>query len=360
MRELGSPRIAIQPDQTLHDNGESQSYSQRWMELCRERGWHADFVDVWSSQFPGVLKEYTAFMWRPGPLHRQRALMRDIARLQELYSDVLMYPSSKTMVTASKLDQTYLAQILEIPMPETWVFRSRAEALAFVETASFPLVLKLDMGNSGRNVAKVADSKNARRMVNLMFDSHVDTIRSRSGELIAPSSLGGFYWTRVIPAVKLVLGYPLDQIFWTQRLETGYFYAQEFLEGNEYDTRIWVIGGRAFAMRRFNRKTDFRASGSGFLDWDPDQIDPEVVKLAFEITQRMGVQSNAMDFVYKDGKPVLLESNLSFTNWAIRDCPGHWSLTSEGELEWHSGGYRAEDAIFDAFEQELTSRFGVS
>ena len=66
---------------------------------------------------------------------------------------------------------------------------------------------------------------------------------------------------------------------------------QEFLPCNDFDTRITVIGNRAFGFRRFNRANDFRASGSGKIDYDPKNIAPEMVQLAFDVTRRLNVQS---------------------------------------------------------------------
>lgn len=43
----------------------------------------------------------------------------------------------------------------------------------------------------------------------------------------------------------------------------GYIYFQDFIPNNNYDTRVKVIGNRCAALRRYNRKNDFRASGSG-------------------------------------------------------------------------------------------------
>lgn len=54
--------------------------------------------------------------------------------------------------------------------------------------------------------------------------------------------------------------------FWIR--EKKYILFQEYLPDNEFDTRVTVIGNRAFAFRRFNRKKDFKASGSGEIDYD--------------------------------------------------------------------------------------------
>src|SRR5699024_4676243 len=56
-------------------------------------------------------------------------------------------------------------------------------------------------------------------------------------------------------------------------LQYGYFYAQEFLPGNDYEISAIVIGHRVFACRRFVRAGDFRTGGStGKMDWDPKAI----------------------------------------------------------------------------------------
>src|SRR5262249_26757951 len=45
--------------------------------------------------------------------------------------------------------------------------------------------------------------------------------------------------------------------------QRGYVLFQEFMPGNDYDTRVTIIGNRAFGAVRHNRPNDFRASGSG-------------------------------------------------------------------------------------------------
>ena len=47
-----------------------------------------------------------------------------------------------------------------------------------------------------------------------------------------------------------------------------------------------VIGNKCFGSRRFVRKNDFRASGSGLIDDNPENIDINIVRLAFELCQR--------------------------------------------------------------------------
>jgi hypothetical protein len=157
-----------------------------------------------------------------------------------------------------------------------------------------------------------------------------------------------------IQGIRLLAGRPLPR-----GLQHGYVYLQEFLPGNDYDTRVTVIGHRGFAFRRLNREGDFRASGSGRIIWTPAEIDPRMVRLGFRVARQLGTQSVAIDGLLKHGEPVVGEISYTYASWAIRDCPGHWVLDGDpmtGELGWVEGSTRPEDAIFDDFVAHLESR----
>ena len=142
-------------------------------------------------------------------------------------------------------------------------------------------------------------------------------------------------------------------------MQRGYFYVQEFLPGNEFDTRITVIGNRAFAFRRMNRLGDFRASGSGRIDWTPEEIDLDAVRLAYRVARQLDTQSIAVDVLRRRGEAVINEISYTYASWAVRDCPGHWRLhgaPDTGRLFWVQGSTRPEDAIFDDFVASLSAR----
>lgn len=95
--------------------------------------------------------------------------------------------------------------------------------------------------------------------------------------------------------------------------EKGYVYFQEFLPGNTFDTRIVVIGKRAFGCVRDNRDKDFRASGSGRVDYTVERVDLQLVELALETAKKLQVQSLAVDFLYDlDKAPRTLDNQRAF------------------------------------------------
>jgi len=127
--------------------------------------------------------------------------------------------------------------------------------------------------------------------------------------------------------------------------EFGYVYFQEFLPDNTYDTRITIIGERAFGFHRLNRPNDFRASGSGRLVITPQEIDKKCIQIAFDITKQGKFQSMAYDFLYCQERPVICEISYAYADWAVHNCPGHWKR----DLSWVEGQMWPEQAQVEDF-----------
>ena len=125
--------------------------------------------------------------------------------------------------------------------------------------------------------------------------------------------------------------------FWARHKNYALF--QKFLPNNDCDTRVTVIGERAFAFRRMVREDDFRASGSGNIDYDPSKIDMRCIQLAFNVSQKMGFQSMAYDFLLNEkGEPEFCEISYTCKSCAVHNCTGYW----DPEMNWHEGQYWPE------------------
>src|SRR5690606_30193963 len=95
--------------------------------------------------------------------------------------------------------------------------------------------------------------------------------------------------------------------------EKGYIYFQDFIPGNNHDTRVVIVGNKAFSIIRYNRKDDFRASGSGHKSYDPALIDPRCLQIAFEVSEKLGMQSCAFDFILDtNNNPLIIEISYGF------------------------------------------------
>jgi hypothetical protein len=122
---------------------------------------------------------------------------------------------------------------------------------------------------------------------------------------------------------------------------------QEFCRNNDGDQRIVVIGNRVMGFFRRNRPDDFRASGSGLIEY-VEELDLDCVRLAFEISSQIGFDSMAYDFVRdNEGQWVVLECSYTYLDTAVRDCRYYYEMPG-GERRDKKGVY-PEDFILDDF-----------
>ena len=348
-------RIAIQPDEISLPRGRGmQSFSKRWVARLREAGHEPVLVDANRPDFFEQVKGCDGFMWTIVQSAKIRPFGRRVLAALEHATDVPVFPSWETIWHFDdKIAQYYLLQAAGLPQPKTWVLWHRQDALDFCRTAAYPLVIKLASGIMSKNVQMLHDFDEAEYWINRMFgEGLVELEKPKVGGLSGVRR-------RARDALRLLArGYapaPPER----SEVQRGYVLIQEFLPGNEFDHRVTVVGNRAFAFRRLNRPGDFRASGSGRIEWDPKQIDPAMIRLAFTTQRKLGSQSLAMDGMYRDGRPVIIEISYIFDSWAVNACPGHWELRGEpedGELEWVEGPMWPEDAMLDDFLELVRSR----
>ena len=142
--------------------------------------------------------------------------------------------------------------------------------------------------------------------------------------------------------------------------QSGYVLFQEFLKNNAFDTRITVIGNRAFGYRRKNRKNDFRASGSGNIDYNPQLIDQKFIHLAFDISRKLNLQSCAIDGLYDNqNNNVVGEISYTYISQYIYNCIGHWELNGSpylGSLNWIEGHMWPEEVQIEDFIKRINQR----
>jgi hypothetical protein len=341
-------RIAIQPDYLRHRNGEEQSFSKRWLELAAAHGVDAREVDVDAADFFERLSGCDGFMWRFGfdPLSLQHA--KRLLPAVEQGMAIAVFPSwESSWHFEDKIAQHYVLQAAGIPTPRTWVWWRQDEALRFCASAQYPLVAKLSSGFQSNNVRLLRTVAEANDLVRRCFGGGLVSME-------APRSSLRRLLRHRMPGLRLLAGKSLPR-----GVQHGYFYVQEFLADNAFDTRVTIIGDRAFAFRRLNRPGDFRASGSGRLEWDPAQIRADEIRLAFGIARRLRTQSVAVDILRRGDQCVAGEISYTYASWAVRDCPGHWRLQGTpdtGALAWCDGHLRPEDAIFLDFIDLIESR----
>lgn len=337
-------RIAIQPNvlRLLND----PPFSDRWIERLAQMGHDVQLVNVRDADFFERVSACDAFLWWFPPLPFPRELGKRLLTALEQMPNLLVAPDWRSCWHFDdKIAQSYLLQAAGIPMPHTRVLWRYDEAIEYCRTAQYPLVIKLSAGYRSENVGLLRNRGEAERMARRLFGTGVLSLAPRRFELlrIATRPLRNFLRLR---RGRAPLSAPV--------LHQNSMLVQEFVAGNEFDTRVTIIGDRAFAFRRGNRPNDFRASGGGRNDTDPANIEADAIRLAFHVAQTLRMPSMSTDVLRRDGKPLITEVSYYYEPPLIRACPGHWRLR-ENELEWVEGSMRAEDAILDDFLARLTS-----
>jgi len=318
--------VAIHPDTVYPDR-----YGEQWAARLEERGIAVRWVDLTA---PDAIQQVTGCdgaMWRYGHLPED---MRVAPRVLATIEQVLGIPCFPDRATAwhydDKVSQYYLLTGAGFAMPPTWIFWDAAAARRWADGAVYPKVFKLSAGSSGANVLRIESAAEAHALINRMFGHgipgglvdapaphppHARTLRAQ----VRAAARRGHAALRALRGVPSAAAPPR----WS--VERGYVYFQEWLPDQPFDTRVIVIGERAFAYRRYPYPGDFRASRSGGpRDYDPAGIDPRMLQLSFAISRRLGFQSMAYDLMLHRGQPVVLEMSYTFGVGAHK-CGTYWT-----------------------------------
>lgn len=328
------------------------SFSDRWIEYCQSQIVPYILVDCHSTDIITKLKKekVTHLMW-----HFSHGSFTDVF----IYNNVLnsadnlgikTFPNFETRWHFDdKIAQKYLLESVNAPLIDSHVFYSKNSAEKFIDETSFPIVAKLRRGAGAANVRLLNNKEEAYQYINIMFTTGIAPISSVTGNLsqkfrIAKKIKNPF--DLLLKFKKFLNKNKVNRTLFPS--EKGYVYLQKFLPDNSFDTRIIVAGNKAFGIRRFNRKNDFRASGSGKIDFTATLIDTKMVEIAFEVTENIKGQCLAFDFVYENGIPKIIEVCFGFSMLAYDPCEGYW----DRELTFHQGKFNPQYFMIENLLQE--------
>lgn len=327
------------------------SFSDRWILYCKDHNIDYKIVDPYRNDIIQQVKDCDAFMW-----HFHQSNFKDmqmaVAVLKSISkSGKKVYPNFDTCWHFdNKVSEKYLFEAVDAPLVPSYVFYTEHEAIEWAENTSYPKVFKLKGGAGASNV-KLAHTK----------EEAIDLIRKAFGKGFPQYDWRGVFKEQMRkyktkkatlrdlfrPLYYATKRYPTEFSHYHQN-EIGYVYFQDFIPNNQYDIRVCIVDNKAFALRRNCRENDFRASGSGDMVYDINQIDIRCVKIAFEVNQRLNCQSIGFDFVFDEqNNPLIIECSYGFTAKCYDACEGYWT----SDLKWHIGhgfdfcGWMVEEVI---------------
>ena len=326
------------------------SFSDRWIAYCEQNNIDYKVVNAFDSDIIEQLKGYDAFMW-----HHHHGRFKDVLTAKRIlfaleHSGIKVFPNFETdWHFDDKVAQKYLLEAIDAPLVPSYVFYDKKDAKAWAKMTTYPKVFKLKGGAGASNVKLVKTQAEALRLITQAFGKgfpqfdRLNNLKERynkykSGQDTLLGVAKGVGRLAILPDFAK-----------QQPLEKRYIYFQEFIPNEGFDIRVVVINGtKAAAEKRFVRENDFRASGSGEFSYE--NISPEVIKLSFEIANRLNLQSIAFDFVIdKDNKPLIIEMSYGFGTQGISGVLGYW----DKELNWYEDGFNPQRIIIETLINQL-------
>ncbi len=292
-------------------------------------------MDISNADFWEKVKKLDLFIFRWNVAEDLKQIARTIMPVIENYLGIKCFPDLATSWHYDdKIREFYLLKNLGYPIIDSYIFWNRIKAYEWAEGAEYPAVFKLRGGAASHNVLLVKNKSMARRLIKKMFTAGFseNKVNIRGATSWKDFSFTKYLRNRAKQTIKKWKGE--DPTLWWGR-EKNYIMFQKFLPGNKFDTRVVIVGNRAYAFRRHNRNNDWRASGSHKEDIDMKYIDMEFIKIAFRITKELKFQSMAYDFLYDENKmPAICEISYIYPDYPSF-CNGFW----DDNLTFHKGSY---------------------
>lgn len=322
------------------------SFSDRWITYCEEQNVDYKIVNAFDSDIIEQVKDCDVFMW-----HHHHGHYKDVLTAKRIlfaleHAGVKVFPDFKTgWHFDDKVAQKYLLEAIGAPLIPSYVFYDKQEAINWAKQTSYPKVFKLKGGAGATNVRLISSEDEALKIISIAFGKGFSqynrfTMLKERFRMFKEKQASFIYFLKGF--VRLII---IPEFAKQQPPEKGYVYFQDFVANNDHDTRVVVINGKAAAAeKRFVRKNDFRASGSGKFTYD--KINTEIIKVSFEVANKLELQSAAFDFVLDENNiPVIVELSYGFGTKGISAVPGYWDYN----MNWYETPFIPEEIMIDNF-----------
>lgn len=325
------------------------SFSDRWITYCKSNKIPYKLVNCYENNILEQLNDCDALMWHFHHAGSKSMLMAKQLLYSVKASGKLVFPDFDTVWHFDdKVGQKYLLKAIDAPLVPSHVFYTKNEAIEWTKKTSFPKVFKLRGGAGSVNVKIVKTRSHAVRLIKQAFGSGF-----KHDSLIPVAEVFDKYRqgkASFISVLKMLLR-PMKPTAFAKvhGREKGYVYFQDFIANNDSDVRVIVIDEKAFAIKRMVRKNDFRASGSGEIYYEKALFDLETIKLSFDIASKLHTQCVALDFVYQNAKPLVVEISFGFSVAGYDPCVGYWS----SDMAWHEGAFNPQGWMVESIIKSI-------
>lgn len=246
-----------------------------------------------------------------------------------------VYPNQETFWHYdNKNAQAFLSRINNFSFPKSFVSYSYEDARKFLHNTNYPIVSKSSQGAGSRNVRLLNNYKQAKKELDYIF------IKGK--------------FNRFQEKILRKIGITSNKY----SMQRNYVSYQEFIPDNKGDYKLFTIGDRyAYFLYRQNKKNDFRASGSGMIDYDPSKHDLNAILYYLNINKEHNFDTMGYDLLYKqNGEFVTAEISYTVNAKAMYDAPGYYEL-KDGQLNFIQNKTWPQELILKYLEEKwLTNK----
>lgn len=282
------------------------------------------FLEIHSSSWLEDAREFDIVIWRPMSFPYELDEAREkIHFLQETLKKHV-YPScSEIMFYENKVLQYYVLKSHGFPIIDTFITFDYDEARDWIRDAEYPFVSKIRTGSGSYSVSLIRNRRAAGKYVEGVF---------RSGR----------------------------PTYWPFLRQKNYVFFQRYIENDGFDLRVIVIDEKnIFGYYREVPKRDFRASGMNTVV--KKDLPKEAVKIAIEVTKKLGFSNLAVDLLRRtsDGKFLIIEASNFIKietdeQLKIEGVPGIYRYLAETDsLLFEAGKYWPQELILRRYMETL-------
>lgn len=336
-------KIAIHQNKKIFNH--SITWDNEWIKYCEVNNISFEIVDCFRSDIITKLCEFDCLVWE-----FQNYVLNDMLFARSILNvaknmGLKIFPDFNTSWHYDdKIAEMYLLQSINAPIPKSWIFNTKNDCFQWIyKYAEFPVIAKLRCGAGSHNVKMIKSKTEARSYAKKMFNRGF--VPSPSIVFKTISNLKSAKdWQTIVARMKRIPEF-IQTLTRAKRFgrEKDYCNFQEFVPNNGFDLKIVVIGNKLSFIARNIRKGDFRASGGGSIFYDKSLVPENVIRSAFETSDRLGFQCMGYDYVVdrnsNEGK--IIEISYAFSHMALLGAGGYWSR----DLVWHEEALNAPNEI---------------
>ncbi|HCX99208.1 MAG TPA: hypothetical protein DG754_03630 [Bacteroidales bacterium] len=269
---------------------EDPSSSKKWELSCEKAKIDYNVIDLTSADWYEQISktESNIFLLKPpGETFKFKHLYDERLYVISEVMNKFTFPSYKeVLIYENKIMLSAFLKGAQIPMPETWVFYNKANAIEFAEASNLPIVAKTGIGASGTGVKIIRTRKELQNYVKTAFSKG---IKRRLGPNRNTGNLKS--WSKKAFGSPIFLFNKIKK-YWKiyKDAQKGFVLFQEYIP-HEFEWRVVRIGDAWFGHQK--TKYGDKASGTKGIDYIPPPLD--LLNFCRNICEKHNFTSMALD-----------------------------------------------------------------